>query len=67
MTQIIQPYLEKIVEAVNGDDTQLQLLATQATRYEHSLLELCWELGAKGCKFLFEELSREMAKGEGAW
>ncbi|NWU34741.1 IMA5 protein, partial [Hylia prasina] len=30
--RIIQPSLEKIVEAVNGDDTQLQLLATQATR-----------------------------------
>ncbi|NXM63648.1 IMA5 protein, partial [Illadopsis cleaveri] len=29
---IMQPSLEKIVEAVNGDDTQLQLLATQATR-----------------------------------
>uniref|UniRef100_A0A8D2NTB7 Importin subunit alpha n=1 Tax=Zosterops lateralis melanops TaxID=1220523 RepID=A0A8D2NTB7_ZOSLA len=30
--RIIQPSLEKIVEAVNGDDTQLQLLATQVTR-----------------------------------
>ncbi|RLW01637.1 hypothetical protein DV515_00007819 [Chloebia gouldiae] len=29
---IIQPSLEEIVEAVNGEDTQLQLLATQATR-----------------------------------
>uniref|UniRef100_A0A8C3V4V6 Importin subunit alpha n=1 Tax=Catharus ustulatus TaxID=91951 RepID=A0A8C3V4V6_CATUS len=29
---IIQPSLEEIVEAVNGDDIQLQLLATQATR-----------------------------------
>ncbi|NXW75237.1 IMA5 protein, partial [Hirundo rustica] len=28
----IELSLEKIVEAVNGDDTQLQLLATQATR-----------------------------------
>lgn len=55
------------MEAVNGDDTQLQLLATQVTRYEHSLLELHWELGPKGCKLLLEELSREMAKGEGAW
>ncbi|NWX60614.1 IMA5 protein, partial [Promerops cafer] len=30
--EIIQPSLEEIVEAVNGEDTQLQLLATQATR-----------------------------------
>ncbi|KFO59009.1 Importin subunit alpha-5, partial [Corvus brachyrhynchos] len=30
--EIIQPSLEEIVEAVNGDDTELQLLATQATR-----------------------------------
>nr|XP_031361965.1 importin subunit alpha-8 [Lonchura striata domestica] len=29
---IVQPSLEEIVEAVNGEDTQLQLLATQATR-----------------------------------
>ncbi|KAI1233697.1 hypothetical protein IHE44_0004138, partial [Lamprotornis superbus] len=29
---IIQPSLEEIVEAVKGEDTQLQLLATQATR-----------------------------------
>ncbi|NXN86619.1 IMA5 protein, partial [Bombycilla garrulus] len=29
---IIQPSLEEIVAAVNGEDTQLQLLATQATR-----------------------------------
>ncbi|XP_039934938.1 LOW QUALITY PROTEIN: importin subunit alpha-8 [Hirundo rustica] len=29
---LIELSLEKIVEAVNGDDTQLQLLATQATR-----------------------------------
>ncbi|XP_058672326.1 importin subunit alpha-8 isoform X1 [Ammospiza caudacuta] len=29
---IIQPSLEEILEAVNGEDTQLQLLATQATR-----------------------------------
>ncbi|XP_072791619.1 importin subunit alpha-8 [Taeniopygia guttata] len=29
---IIQPSLEEIVEAVNGEDIQLQLLATQATR-----------------------------------
>uniref|UniRef100_A0A8D2MKS5 Importin subunit alpha n=1 Tax=Zonotrichia albicollis TaxID=44394 RepID=A0A8D2MKS5_ZONAL len=29
---IIQPSLEEILEAVNGEDTQLQLLATQAAR-----------------------------------
>ncbi|XP_030085800.1 importin subunit alpha-8 isoform X1 [Serinus canaria] len=29
---IIQPSLEEILEAVNAEDTQLQLLATQATR-----------------------------------
>uniref|UniRef100_A0A8U7N6D9 Importin subunit alpha n=1 Tax=Corvus moneduloides TaxID=1196302 RepID=A0A8U7N6D9_CORMO len=28
----VSPSLEEIVEAVNGDDTELQLLATQATR-----------------------------------
>uniref|UniRef100_A0A8C5X9W2 Importin subunit alpha n=1 Tax=Malurus cyaneus samueli TaxID=2593467 RepID=A0A8C5X9W2_9PASS len=32
VTQIIQLSLEEIVEAVNGNDTQLQLLATQAAR-----------------------------------
>lgn len=58
MTQIIQPSLEEILEAINGGDTQLQLLATQATRY----MPGCWSC-AGACKLLFEELSGEMEPG----
>lgn len=33
VTQIVQFSLEEIVEAVNGSNEELQLQATQATRY----------------------------------
>lgn len=68
MTQIIQPSLKKIVEAVNGDDTQLQLLATQATRYEHSCSGSCdgtWGQKAASCclRSSLERWQREKEPG----
>lgn len=75
VTQIIQLSLVEIAEAVNGSDAELQLQATQDTRYAAWLLCAGREVadgavvGPVGRRhfFLLEELSEEMTKGEGAW
>lgn len=75
MTQIIPLSLEKITEAVNGSNPELQLQATQDTRYAARPPCAGREVAGGAAVgpvsrrhfFLFEELSEDMTKGEGAW
>lgn len=75
VTQTAQLSLEEIAEAVNGSNTELQLQATQATRYAARPPCAGREVAggavvgpvSRRYFLLSGELSEDMTKWEGAW